>query len=239
MEETSGYTKLLSHMKRHGYKEEYMCEAVALLDNMKRLQVGNTDQFQHDLENVVARREQYLDYYAEGKAALRLATYGFRIIMRPQGRGGADMLATWSNAGIYIEVARFREDPSLTERLRQGGPCDTLVEYGHGEKGVSAVYSKILEEASQLPPDEIGLVLIESNMPREDIEFEQACWYLNRLVSREQTYSYLSGVLFDNQELIKGRRFYLWLNTEAARPIPPAVAQKLEALNRPARYLQG
>ena len=241
MRETAKYTKLLARMKKHSYNEEDTYSAVLLLEDMIGAKIVNVSQFQRDLENVIGDPEQFLDYWAEGKAALTLAVNGLAATMRPQGQSGADMLATWCNHDIYVEFARFRADYDTEQKLRQPGPNNTLPSYGRGEKDVLAFYTKVLEEASQLPLNEIGLVFLKSDNVRiEDIEFDKASWYLDKLMTEDQTYPRLSGILFDSGwvNVTTRKRFYLFLNPQAAKPLPQAVVTRLEALREPALHLK-
>lgn len=96
------------------------------------------------------------------------------------------MVATWQDYGLFVEIARFRENCTTREKLEKGEHIELdgekekgLVPYGRGEKDVEGVYGKILTETDQLSRGKIGLVFLKSdNIGIEDIEFEHAATYL-------------------------------------------------------------
>ena len=212
-----------------------------LLEDLRRLGVENTNRFQKALSKSIADSEQYLDYRAEGKVALTLASNGFHVVYEPLGRPGPDLSASYSGYRFYVEVSRFREDYDTSQQLSQ--ECeegnDILIPYGRGEKDVEKLYSKILTEAEQLPRSDAGLVFVRSdNVSVEELEFQGAATYLDELVSAQNILAMLSGVLFDYGWINPAtrKRFYLWRNRKSGNPINDLLAGKLENLKEPSTY---
>jgi hypothetical protein len=205
-----------------------------LVDDLRRLGVENIGRFQKALSESVADRQRYLDYLAEGKAALTITSNGFHVVYEPLGRPGPDLLVTCSGYSFYVEVSRFREDYETSQKLSQEFEegNEILVEYGRGEKDVESLYCKVLHEAEQLPKSETGLVFLRSdNIRMEDLEFQEAATYLDSLVE-QNLLAKLSGVLFDSGwfNFATRRRFYLWRNQNAESPIDDLLAEKLTNL---------
>jgi len=225
-------------MKVRGYGEKQIYIVLLLLEDLRHLWVENIDRFQKALFENIADSEQYLDHWAEGKAALTLACNGFHIVYEPCGRSGPDLFASCPGYRFYVEITRSREDYETSQKLSQKLEewNGTLVEYGRGEKDVELLYGKILSEAEQLPENETGLVFLQSDNVRiEEFEFEEATTYLDRLVSEQNLLAKMSGVLF-NSGWVKfpaHERFYLWRNPKAERPIDDLLAGKLQSLKEP------
>ncbi len=170
-----------------------------------------------------------------------MASNGFQVVYEPFGRRGPDLSASCSGYRFFIEVSRFREDyetsHKLNQKLEEGN--ETLVEYGRGEKDIELVYGKILSKLKQLPENGTGIVFIRSDNPRiEELEFQGAATYLDRLGSEQNLLVQLSGVLFDSGwiNLDTHNRFYLWHNRKAKKPINNMLAEKLRNLKEPPNY---
>jgi len=230
----SEYIKMICRMKKCGCGEKQIYQVLLLFKDLRRLRVENIDRFQKALFENIADNEQCLNHWAEGKAALTLASNGFQVVYEPFGRPGPDLSASCSGYRFYVEVSRFREDYETSQKLSQKlEECNgTLVEYGRGEKDVELVYSKILSKAKQLPENETGLVFLRSdNIRMEDLEFQEAATYLDSLVE-QNLLAKLSGVLFDSGwfNFATRRRLYLWRNQNAESPIDDLLAEKLTNL---------
>ena len=237
----SKYIKMICRMKKCGYGEKLIYQVLLLFEDLRRLKVQNIDRFQKALFENIADNEQCLDHWAEGKAALTLASNGFQVVYEPFGKLGPDLSASYSDYRFYVEVSRFREDyetsQKLSQKLEEGN--ETLVEYGRGEKDIELVYDKILSESKQLPESEKGLVFLGSdNLRMEELEFQEAATYLDGLVSEQNLLAKLSGVLFDSGwiNLATHNRFYLWHNLKAKNPINNMLAEKLRNLKEPPNH---
>jgi hypothetical protein len=234
----SEYIETFRRMKVRGYGEKQIYGVLLLLEDLRHLGMGNIDRFQKALFENIADSEQYLDHWAEGKAALRLACNGFRVVYEPCGRPGPDLSVSCPGYRFYVEVTRSREDYETSQKLGQKLEewNGTLVEYGRGEKDIGLLYGKILSEAEQLPENETGLVFLQSdNVRMEEFEFEEATTYLDRLVSEQNLLAKMSGVLFDSGRVKfpTHERFYLWRNPKTERPIDDLLAGKLQSLKEP------
>jgi len=234
----SEYIEIFRRMKVRGYGEKQIYRVLLLLEDLRHLGMQNIDRFQKALFENIADSEQYLDHWAEGKAALTLACNGFCVVYEPCGRPGPDLSASCPGYRFYVETTRSREDYETSQKLSQKLEewNGTLVEYGRGEKDVGLLYSKILSEAEQLPENETGLVFLQSdNVRMEEFEFEEATTYLDRLVSEQNLLAKMSGVLFDSGwvKFPAHERFYLWRNPKAERPIDDLLAGKLKSLKEP------
>jgi len=230
----SEYIETFRRMKVRGYGEKQIYRVLPLLEDLRHLGMQNIDRFQKALFENIADSEQYLDHWAEGKAALTLACNGFRVVYEPCGRPWPDLSASCPGYRFYVETTRSREDYETSQKLEEWN--GTLVEYGRGEKDVGLLYSKILSEAEQLPENETGLVFLQSdNVRMEEFEFEEATTYLDRLVSEQNLLAKMSGVLFDSGwvKFPAHERFYLWRNPKAERPIDDLLAGKLQSLKEP------
>ena len=230
--------KIFRRMKVLGYGEKQICRVFLLLEDLGHLGVENVDRFQKALFENIADSEQYLDHWAEGKAALTLACNGFCVVYEPCGRPGPDLSASCLGYRFYVEITRCREDYKTSEKLSQKleGWNGTLVKYGRGEKDVEILYGKILSEAEQLPENETELVFLQSDNARmEEIEFEEVTPYLDSLVSEQNVLAKMSGVLFDSGwvKFPAHERFYLWRNPKAEKPINDLLAGKLQSLKEP------
>lgn len=234
----SEYIETFRRMKVRGYGEKQIYGVLFLLEGLRHLGMQNIDRFQKALFENIADSEQYLDHWAEGKAALTLACNGFRVVYEPCGRPGPDLSASCLGYRFYVETTRSREDYETSQKLSQKLEewNGTLVEYGRGEKDVELLYGKILSEAKQLPENETGLVFLQSdNVRMEEFEFEEATTYLDRLVSEQNLLAKMSGVLFDSGwvKFPAHERFYLWRNPKAEKPINDLLAGKLQSLKEP------
>lgn len=233
----SNYAEIMRGMKSNAYSEEEIYSVVLLVKDLEKY--ADVKLFQRKLFNALTQKEQYLDIWAEGKVALILAFSGFEVTLYPFGHEGVDLRVAWQDYNLqpfFVEVARFRENYQTREELKKAIEKGILVPYGRGEKDVEAVYQKIITEAAQLPRNEIGLVFLKSdNVTIEDVEFEPATMYLQELVSKNSTYTRLSGVLFDSGwvKTLTGERFHLWRNPKAEMPIDDVLAAKLIRLKEP------
>ncbi len=230
--------KMICGMKKCGCGEKRIYQVLLLFEDLRCLSVENIDRFQKALFENIADNEQCLDHWAEGKAALTLASNGFQVVYEPFGRPGPDLSASCSGYRFYVEVSRFREDYETSQKLSQKlEECNgTLVEYGRGEKDVERVYGKIMSKAKQLPENETGLVFLQSDNDRiEEIEFEEVTPYFDRLVSEQNLLTKLGGVLFDSGwvKFPTREHFYLWRNPKAEKPINDLLAGKLQRLKEP------
>jgi len=235
MESFSSYTRLVSDMEEKEYSRNKIHAVISLLDELKARNVENSEGLETQLTKKVSQREGFWDIWSEGKAALILASNGFRVTIYPCGPGGVDLEAFWQHTRFFVEVSRFREDDETSDKLAEGEAIDgeeLLVNYGRGEKDVEAVHSKIVDKVTQLPEGDIGLVFLSSDNVRiEDIEFKQAVRYLEEQVIENRTCTRLSGVLFDRGWVRwcdgQPKRFYLWCNPSSDRPIDGALHNKL------------
>ena len=235
------HIEMICRLKKCGCSEKQIYQVLLLLEDLRRRGMENIDRFQKALFENIGDNEQYLDHWAEGKAALTLVSNGFQVIYEPVGKPGPDLSASCSGYRFYVEVSRFREDYETSQKLSQKleERNETLVEYGRGEKDVELVYSKILSEAKQLPESESGLVFLRSdNLRMEELEFQEAATYLDSLVEQQNLLARLSGVLFDGGwfNFATGKRFYLWRNPKAENPINNLLSEKLENLKEPPNH---
>lgn len=223
-------------MGKHPYTKEEINRVGFLLDELKRRGVSNLERFESRLTDCIPQQEQFGDTRLEGDTALRFASNEFGVTFYPCGSRGADLEVLWQGYRFFVEVSRFREDYDTRAKLEKGDEIDgreLLVPYGRGEKDVEAFHSKILNKATQLPRNSIGLVFLRSDYCRmEDIEYEQTVTYLEEQVSQNDTLKRLSGVLFDSGvvSLRNGMRSYLWRNPQAGNQIDDKFCKKLVML---------
>lgn len=217
--------KIMQKMKASGYDDSLVYSVPVMCNDLNHMKVNNIQIWLSKLEESVNDKEQYLDRFFEGRVALLLACNEFDISLYPTGDKGPDIRATWRSYRIYVEVSRFREDYTTRENLRRASKMGTLVAYGRGERDVGTFYNKIITKVAQLPRGDIGLAFLGSNNIRiEGIDFWQAVEYLEEQISKENTYTRFSAVFFDSSS---GKRFHLWLNPKAERPVDAILESKL------------
>jgi hypothetical protein len=222
---------ITERMTNAGINQGKIAAVVSLIEMLECLGVKGINQFASKLMASVSDTQQIDDLMTEGHAACLFASAGLETRFYPPSAEhvDVDLVVSWRDHCLFVEVSRFREDEATTEKIRSYKETGRLAPYGRGDKDVELVYGKTLEEARQLPKNQMGMVFLLSDSDRiEDIEFCYATEYLGELVTHERsTYSQLSAVLFHCRSHTAR---ILWCNPVARHPLPGELAKKLSAL---------
>jgi hypothetical protein len=208
------------------------CTADLLVQPLKDLGIQNVDGWAKDLDNAIGNASAFQDYYIEGYYALRFATCGFPVTLKPTGNQGPDIKLEVGGVEIYVEVSRFREDEVLEWKM---GQC-TCANFGGDDLDLlplmpdksQKVLDKIQDEAKQLIEGKPGIVLLHSdNVFTDDHEFQKAIGYKATALAK------VSAVIFGDTWRKLGASDYpvCWgfANPSAGTTIP---ASSLEAIGK-------
>jgi len=234
-------------MKSRGYNKEEISNAVFIVEEIKRRNLGNYDKFCSYLFSKISKKGAFRDILTEGMVALIFAYNGFDVTYLGH-QQGPDLLVEGFGYRFYVEVKRYREDITTERKLSRYSNKGGLIAYGHGVEGTQKDYQilcrDILEKAKQLPEGQIGIVFIWSEDDKIDKDDFRTCGnqILNdppnpkeKLTAEEKKqFKKVSGVLFYTRERqpLQQHDFHFFGNPLAQNPILPDLEKRLKNLGR-------
>jgi len=222
--------KLIERMKKLGYNSYMIGLVEKRVNELQQWSVYGLDRFVQKLLDRIIDKESYLDILTEGRFAIiltRLKFSGVTFIKEDKKRKLPDIKADWDNNTVYFEVTRSRpgEDDLAIQAAAAAVSQDTA-EY---------IISKIQGKIQQLQSDEINIVVLWSDTVNLDARLtKEAFEYLEQEIKQNPgTYKDLSAILFtEGEESYRTtlKKFYLFKNDEASKPLNSNLAKKLKSL---------
>ena len=232
-------------MKSRGYNKEEISNAVFIVEEIKRRNVGNYDKFCSYLFSKICKKGAFRDTLTEGMVALIFAYNGFDVTYLGH-QQGPDLLVEGFGYRFYVEVRHYREDTITERKLFQYLDKGQSVNYGRGAEGTQKDYQifcrDILEKAKQLPEGEIGMVFVWSEDEKIGKDDFRTCrnQILNDppnpkeklTVEEKKQFKKVSGVLFYTRERkpLQQHNFHFFVNPLAQNSIPPDLEKRLRNL---------
>ena len=219
--------KLTERMKKLSYNSHMIGLAEKCINELQRKGVYGVDKLIQKLLSRVTDQEAYLDIFTEGRFAIILTRLKFSKIHIEYCDKGPDIKADWDDNTVYFEVTRSR--PSEDDRAVQAAAA-----YVSQDSAVNII-SKIQGKTQQLQSDEINIVVLWSDTVNLDARLvKEAFEYFKQEIKQNPgTYKDLSAILFtEGEESFRTtlKKFYLFKNDEASKPVSSSLAKKLESL---------
>jgi len=221
--------KLIDKMKELGYNDYMIGRAEQLVNELEQIGVYSVDKFVQKLLDRVDNKEGYLDILMEGRFAIILARLKFLKIQIEYCNNGPDIKANYNRNTVYFDVTRRRpneDDLAVQSKV-------AIVSRDRAEN----IISKIQNKKSQLQSGETNIVVIWSDTVRlSQYELEEAFEYIKQEIEQNPgTYKDLSAILFtQGEESYRAtlKKFYLFKNDRASKPLEICLTKKLESLRK-------
>ena len=223
----SVHRKLANSLKGKCYPDDLVTGTVKLLRDLVNNNVDNVARLETKLRNAADNKQDFLDIWTEGWAASLFSASQFDVIYEPCREAGPDLSLASRGHVLFVEVRRFRESPEEREEAEQS-IADGRAWWGPSpDDSVNMFFSKITEKSRQSVAGKPYVILTKCMRTPEDKTI--AKWTIDEL-SKHKEYADISGVLFDSgwRDVATGQRFHFYHNQQAATPLDPAVASRLQ-----------
>ena len=158
---------------------------------LDKAHVAGIDEWSKEIENYYENKNQFPDFYIEGRYALALQKSGMRVKMKPYRHGGPDLQVSTGCLSFDVEVTRFIQDTCLENELDMSSDVDNNPLLIPMPDKSFSVCSKIEDKIQQLKEDRNGIILLHSdNIGIDYIEFAKKAQYIASLGEK------LSAVIF-------------------------------------------
>jgi len=227
------YTKLndlYTKMELRCYPKFMARRLTNLVNELTENHVHCVGNFLNMLSSRIENRQDYLDILMEGRFAVILARHGFTEIRLEcsKRKKGPDIVAVYNGEIVNFEITRRRPNECESRLAEQG-----VAQFVEPDKKQNIV-SKILDEISQLPEEEINVVVLWSDTIRLGVsEVKEAFRLICKEIENQPSMHHrLSAVLFTegSVDMVTGKQFHLFLNKHASRRVPDDIAQTLQTL---------
>ena len=136
-------------------------KAHRLYVQLKRTRVTGVDEWLKEIKNYYENDNQFMDFYTEGRYALRLQKSGLKVKMKPYNGGGPDLQVSAGLFSFDIEVTRFVGDIALENKMSlEEDETVCLIEMPDKSQDV---WSKIAGKMKQLKEEKNGIILLHSD----------------------------------------------------------------------------
>ncbi|MDE2716841.1 MAG: hypothetical protein OXI33_07480 [Chloroflexota bacterium] len=154
-------------------------KAHRLYVQLKKTRVTGVDEWLKEIKNYYENDNQFMDFYTEGRYALRLQRSGLKVKMKPYNGGGPDLQVSAGLFSFDIEVTRFVGDIALENKMSlEEDETGCLIEMPDKSQDV---WSKIAGKMKQLKEEKNGIILLHSdNIGIDFFEFEKNTYDISR-----------------------------------------------------------
>ena len=216
-------------MKESGYNSHMIKLAKERIIELQERGVQSVDKFVNKLLDRLTDKEDYLDILMEGRFAIILARLGFKEIQIEYCEAGPDLKANYNDNTVYFEITRRR--PTEDDQAAEVGA--TVISRDRAENIISKIQGKL----RQLQSYGINIIVLWSDTIRlSQHELEKAIGYIKQESKDDpEKYKDLSAILFtEGEESYQTtlKKFYLYKNDEARKPLGICLTRKLKSLQK-------